>query len=230
MLKKTDRFYETLKEFVKDPSFFQYNGFLQCFFIDYAGNKELLDTINDLYFKNDFSFWTSYKKILKFSKHILKGLSFLHNKTICHLDIKPENIIINTYNNTYKIIDFGFSSMEPFENYVRDIQGTPGYFPKHFEFDKIEPWAPKINANDTILVNGEIPFVTDRKLVYKIDSFCLGRTLYYLKYIYKECKTYECFNCEKRNEKKLDRIIQALLEKDIHTRVTAKQCLEKYLY
>ena len=34
-------------------------------------------------------------------------------------------------------------------NYVFNIKGTPGYFPKHYEFDEITEWLPKIHANDT---------------------------------------------------------------------------------
>lgn len=227
LLKKTDKFYDKLKELINAPSFFDYRNFLHCHYIDFAGNKELIETIIEID-NNDFTYWSSYSKIIKFTYHILKGLKYLHEKTICHLDIKAENIVINTFKNTYKIIDFGFSAMEPFEKYVKNIQGTPGYFPKNFDIEEDNPWLPKINANDTFLVNGEIPFVTNRKLVYKIDSFCLGRTIYYLKYIYKDNKKYACFNYESNKETKINNILDSLLENDVNKRLTVTQCLQKY--
>ena len=36
----------------------------------------------------------------------MEGLNFLHINS-CHLDIKPENIMINLRDNSFKIIDFG---------------------------------------------------------------------------------------------------------------------------
>jgi serine/threonine protein kinase len=195
--------------------------------MDYAGNKELLETINDIESKYDFSIWNSYKTILKFSKHILDGLDFLHKKKICHLDIKPENIIVNTYKKTYKIIDFGFSSEEPFDDFVKHTRGTPGYFPKYFETEKPTPWLPKVDANDMIYDNN-ILFHIDRRLVYKIDSYCLGRVLYMLRYIYNDNRIYMCFNTEKKNKKKLNEIIDSLVENDANKRMTINQCLEEY--
>ena len=158
----------------------------------------------------------------------MEGLSFLHKKKICHLDIKPENIMVNTTTNEFRLIDFGFSSMEPFEDYVHKIRGTPGYFPKCFNIEEVSPWLPKIKAIDTYSVNGEIPFRKDRKLVYKIDSYCFGRTLYYLKYIYKEKVKYSCYNWEKKEGKNIDKILSSLLENDPVKRLTIEDCLTKY--
>jgi len=227
LLQPGNRFYTYIKTLVPiDESYFM-NGTLHCCYMDYAGNKELLETINDIESKYDFSIWNSYKTILKFSKHILDGLSFLHKKKICHLDIKPENIIVNTYKKTYKIIDFGFSSEEPFDDFVKHTRGTPGYFPKYFETEKPTPWLPKVDANDMIYDNN-ILFHIDRRLVYKIDSYCLGRVLYMLRYIYNDNRIYMCFNTEKKNKKKLNEIIDSLVENDANKRMTINQCLEEY--
>ena len=38
---------------------------------------------------------------------LLDVLSFLHNKKICHLNIKPENILLDSKFNL-KITDYGF--------------------------------------------------------------------------------------------------------------------------
>lgn len=44
-------------------------------------------------------------------KQILKGLLYMHNLGIAHMDLKLENIIIDTFNNKIKIIDFGHSKV-----------------------------------------------------------------------------------------------------------------------
>jgi len=227
LLQPTHRFYTYIKTLIpKEESYFM-NGTLHCCYMDYAGNKELLETINDIENKHDFSIWNSYKTILKFTKHVLDGLDFLHDKKICHLDIKPENIIVNTYKKTYKIIDFGFSSIEPFDDFIKHTRGTPGYFPKYFKTEKETPWLPKVEANDMIYDN-HILFHFDRQLVYKIDSYCLGRVLYMLKYIYNDNRIYICFNTEKKNKKKLNEIINSLIENDANKRLTITQCLNEF--
>jgi serine/threonine protein kinase len=223
LLQPTDVFYKNIKQIVAKTSILCDKP-LYYFYVDYAGDKELIDTIEDLINYHCTNYWTSYKKILKFTKKILEGLTYLHMKKICHLDIKPENIIINTITNKYKIIDFGFASIEPFDDYVFSLKGTPGYFPQNIKNDKIKPWLPKILANDTIPVNGVIPMRENRQLVYKIDSYCFGRLLYYLKYMYDEYKEYKCFTCKKDDEIKLCKIIDLLLEKNVYKRLSIINC------
>jgi len=228
LIKPTDKFYIHLQKLVQQEDLKIFGEPLKCFYINNAGDKELYDTIMDINDGKDFSFWKSYTDIIDFSKKIMEGLSFLHQKKICHLDIKPENIMVNTLTREFRLIDFGFSSMEPFEDYVHNIRGTPGYFPKFFNIEKITKWLPKIKAKDAYLVNGKVPFSQDRTLVYKIDSFCFGRTLYYLKYIYKENKTYSCYNWDKGGGKQIDTILSSLLENNPVNRLTIKECLSKY--
>ena len=64
---------------------------------------------------------------------ILKGIQFVHNSGICHLDIKSENIVFDEHYNS-AIIDFGFSyEMEKDDNNEfkpikdKEIKGTPYY-------------------------------------------------------------------------------------------------------
>jgi serine/threonine protein kinase len=227
IISPSDKFYEHIKKLTCKYNINIFDGNLYGNYIDDAGNKDLLDTIEDLN-RLDFSLWNSYKSIFKLVKHITYGINYLHNNKICHLDIKPENIVINTYTKTFKIIDFGFSSMEPFSDFISNIRGTPGYFPKFFESEKITPWSPRINANDMIAVDGKLPIQKDFKLVYKIDSYCLGRVLYTLKYVYKMNKIYLCFNNEKKKENLLDNIISCLLENNVYERLTIEQCINKF--
>ena len=90
-----DGLYKCLEVWFQNEKNFSFNKTLCCVYIDYAGSKDLLDTIGNLSDQDYLSFWKSYKTILNFSKNILNGLSFLHQKKICHLDIKPENIMVD---------------------------------------------------------------------------------------------------------------------------------------
>ena len=131
-------------------------------------------------------------------------------------------------NNTFKIIDFGFSSSEPFDDYVFNIRGTPGYFPSQFYTHQVTPIFPKIETNDLTKLNNQFPMIYDRKLVYKIDSYCFGRLLYCLNYVYNDMKTYCCYNSETHSQNKLKNIIDDLLNKNVFDRITIQQCFIKY--
>jgi serine/threonine protein kinase len=131
LLNPSDSSYKYIKDLFINEKTNMFHGVLTCSYVNYGGDKELFDTITDLIDNYDYTYWSSYQKILKFTKYILEGLQFLHKNKLCHLDIKPENIIVNTSNNTYKIVDFGFCDKEPFDEFITDFRGTPGYFPRH---------------------------------------------------------------------------------------------------
>lgn len=227
IINPTDKLYKYLMLILKNEKINIFRGQLEYYYIDYAGDKDLLDIIsdiNELGYSNSFTNW---KDILLFTYQILKGLTFLHEKHICHLDIKPENIVVNY--KTFKIIDFGFCSQEPFNEYVNDLSGTPGYFPKQYRIDKPTPWLPRITANDGIPVNNKIPMQENRKLVYKIDSYCFGRTLNVLVYMFIENIVPSCF-CQRKNKnyKKVQTILSDLLEDDVNKRKHIKDVLREY--
>ena len=226
LLDTTYDFYNKVKILVQNHNMDVFDNVLYCYYIDYAGKKDVHTTINELHELGYSNIWSSYKKILDFTKHIINGLSFLQERKICHLDIKAENIMV--INNTFKIIDFGFSSREPFDDYVFNIRGTPGYFPCQFSTQKFSPIFPKIETNDLTKLNNQFPMIYDRKLVYKIDSYCFGRLLYCLKYIYNDMKTYCCYNYETQSQNKLKNIIDDLLNKNVFDRITIQQCFIKY--
>ena len=68
--------------------------------------------------KSQNGFKEKYAKII--FKKILKGIKYCHQNKICHLDIKPANILLDNNFNP-KIIDFGFS------DYFNEKDGIPKY-------------------------------------------------------------------------------------------------------
>lgn len=227
LLQPTDFFYEYLERLMKIDDCFTFGETLYCRYIPWAGNQDLHDTIIELDEQNSSTIWTSCKTILQFSKQMINALAYLHEKKLCHLDIKPENIVITDHTH-FKIIDFGYSSVEPFDDYVKQVRGTPEYFP--MDIPGVEPTRtlPKIEANDAILVDGEMPMVQNRNYVYKIDSYCLGRTLQMLFVVFMDSYIIPCFSFETSTIRKINKIIEALLENDVHKRVTILECREKY--
>lgn len=224
-----DVFYNQLKHLciLKKENMTIFYGDLFVYYINYAGSFDVHDSINYLALTNDRRVWDSVSTINKFSKHIMNGLKFLHEREVAHLDIKPENIMIEFKNGIkiFRIIDFGFSSKYPFDDFLKFTKGTPGYFPKYVDGSNITG-LPKIEANDMIFENGNFPIKLHRHLIYKIDSYCLGRILSLLFYHYKEVTTYNCFYSEKKEKIKLTNIINFLVENDVYKRKTVTEILK----
>lgn len=228
IIKSNSEFYTKLIHLTQYDNMSIFNGDLSGFYITDAGENDMIHSIAEMELHGYFYFWKSYKIIYGFIGFMLDAIYFLHKKNICHLDIKPENIMINSITNQFRIIDFGFASKEPFADYLKDIKGTPSYFPKYFPFENPTPWLPKVEANDMIPVNGRIPIISNPKLIYKIDSYCLGRVFYYLKYVYDTNKQYICFNTERKLGYKIDSIISTLTENDVFKRLTITDCRKRF--
>ena len=227
-LKKNDSFHFYIKRLVQYQKLEIFDNDLHCLCIDYAGDNDLLDIIQKMKESKSNLFWKSYDDLLVFAKHILMGLSFLHEKQLAHLDMKPENIMYNDKTKEFRIIDFGFTQKYPFEEYIQSPRGTPGYFPRQFNFEKPNKWLPKIETNDFAEEDGEILMKREPSNVYKVDSFCFGRVLYFLREVFEENIQESCFSCfnKKSSKNNLDKIIISLLDNNVRSRLTPKECLE----
>jgi len=64
-------------------------------------------------------------KVMYYMIEVAIGISFMHEKNIVHRDIKPDNILIDSYGHAV-IIDLGLSKKLE-GNYTTTICGTPEY-------------------------------------------------------------------------------------------------------
>lgn len=106
---------------------------------------------NDMFFDFELggvSLYQYYKDnnpidVKNFSSQILNGLVFIHNLSIVHGDLKPENIIVQ--NNILKIIDFGSSFEEKKGKYYDYIQSrwyrSPEVIFNNLITTKIDVWS-----------------------------------------------------------------------------------------
>ena len=168
ILEEGNIFYNKLKMLTKKDNMGIFDATLHIIYIDYAGSYDIIDSLDHLLVRGESKVWRNCSSILNFTKQMVDALKYLHEIKLCHLDVKPENIMISIKNGYYifKLIDFGFCELEPFDDFVKHYKGTPGYYPSHFEEIKyIQPGLPKIHANDMDLVNGVLKLAINRKLV-----------------------------------------------------------------
>ena len=159
-----------------------------------------------------------------FSSQILNGLAYMHRFKIAHMDIKPQNIVIDEYLNA-KLIDFSISinyqGKQPNEELKLPFKGTIFYMP--------------------------LEVLDEQKIKYKdlnkVDAFALGVLLYNLAFgcfpfdlTYEDSKDYKKISQKMKNELKIDNannlsscfidFVTKLLEKDINKRMSIYEALQ----
>lgn len=85
---------------------------------------------DDLYEYMDKYGGFTEKQLKNITRQIICGLEFLHENNIAHADLKCENVIYNSINETVKIIDFDLSVIinEKYKDvYIDKLFGTPMY-------------------------------------------------------------------------------------------------------
>lgn len=94
-------------------------------------------------------------------KDILNGLNYLHMKNVIHMDIKPENVLLDAHG-VCKLADFGVCSVLEQSDVIRTKMGTPIFFSpekiNHPEFHgrATDVWA--LGVTMYIYVYGAYPF------------------------------------------------------------------------
>ena len=108
---------------VKVHEFFEENG-TAYYVMDYIDGESLRTKLNR-------EGVLSERLVLKYLQQLLPALDAAHKQNIWHLDIKPENIMVDRYGHVY-LIDFGASKhVEPNSTLTTSLAlaYTPGYCP-----------------------------------------------------------------------------------------------------
>lgn len=142
-----------------------------------------------------------------FFKQVCSGLRYLHNRRVCHRDIKLENCLLDDCGHI-KIIDFGFSIVLPAGKKLKVFCGTPSYMaPEVVQRKEYPGFCADIWAAGVLLyaiLFGSFPFRggSDRDLYRKI--------------------TKGIFRCP---ESKASDLLHRILDVNMHVRPTVDQVL-----
>ncbi|KAI6649438.1 Death-associated protein kinase related-like [Oopsacas minuta] len=161
-------------------------------------------------------------------KQVIDALTFLHKKSIIHLDIKPENILlINETKLDIKLADFGLAvKLSPIEEFKRII-GTPEYVaPEVINFEPLstssDMWS--LGALTYALLCGYSPFLpedddsTDEEVSRLVEQADILSNVSQAKYDFDD----EVFEGVSQNAKEF---IRNLLVLNPKRRPDAEQCL-----
>ncbi|XP_036397362.1 myosin light chain kinase, smooth muscle [Megalops cyprinoides] len=127
--------------------------------MEYIAGGELFERIVDDNFEH------TEPTSVRYMQQILEGVQYMHQQSIVHLDLKPENIVcVNTTGTHIKIIDFGLASRLDPNTPLKVMQGTPEFVaPEVISFEPVglasDMWS--IGVICYILLSGESPFQGD---------------------------------------------------------------------
>ena len=136
------------------------------------------------------------RHLLSYFSQIIEAVRYLHDKSLAHLDIKLENIILNTNTNVIKLVDFGEAVV--FKESGKDIEffntrGTVEYF------------APEMVARGK--------FFADR-----VDVWCCGVIFYNLFYNIMPWKIASV------SDKRYSLYLSSIMKNELDSRVFSNNC------
>uniref|UniRef100_A0A3Q0RWK0 Myosin, light chain kinase 5 n=1 Tax=Amphilophus citrinellus TaxID=61819 RepID=A0A3Q0RWK0_AMPCI len=99
---------------------------------------------------------------VRYMQQILEGIAYMHQQSILHLDLKPENIVcVDTTGTSIKIIDFGLAGRLDKNTPLKVLHGTPEFVaPEVINYEPVCFWTDmwSIGVICYILLSGESPF------------------------------------------------------------------------
>lgn len=109
--------------------------------------------------------YLSEKDAICYTTELLEGVQHLHQNSICHLDLKPENIVlVDAGNRKIKIVDFGCARDVSSEAQTQTLGGTAEFVaPEVINFDPVstatDMWS--IGVITYVMLSGLSPFLGD---------------------------------------------------------------------
>lgn len=116
----------------------------------------------------------SEDKAFEFFLQLCDALSYIHKKKMLHLDVKPDNILIDESGENVFLIDFGLSKQYDEANgeNTSELTGrTPGYSPIEQYENKIQHFTPAtdiyaLGATYYKMVTGKVPYTPSEILTF----------------------------------------------------------------
>ncbi|XP_074835060.1 serine/threonine-protein kinase 17A-like [Carettochelys insculpta] len=106
--------------------------------------------------------------VIRLARQILRGVAYLHQHNVVHLDLKPQNILLTSSSplGDIRIVDFGLSRWVDTGGEVREILGTPEYVaPEVLSYEPIstatDMWS--VGVLTYVMLTGESPFLGPTK-------------------------------------------------------------------
>ena len=90
-------------------------------------------------------------------KQILQGLQYLHSKNVVHLDLKPENLVVDASKKTIYLIDFG--AAQEIQSGKQHISSSS--YMKHYSNDQDQCGTNQEFMAPEMLSNGPVGRYTD---------------------------------------------------------------------
>uniref|UniRef100_A0AAR2KGR9 Protein kinase domain-containing protein n=1 Tax=Pygocentrus nattereri TaxID=42514 RepID=A0AAR2KGR9_PYGNA len=107
-------------------------------------------------------------QIIRLIRQTLEGIHLLHQSSVVHLDLKPQNILLTSLSplGDIKIVDFGLARKLGSAGELREILGTPEYVaPEILNYEPIttasDLWS--VGVITYMLITGESPFAGEDK-------------------------------------------------------------------
>jgi len=126
--------------------------------LELVGGGELFDFISERE-------WLTEEEASYFVKQILLGIKHMHSRSVAHLDLKPENVMLKGSNSQeLKLIDFGVSKKLKQGEEIREMLGTTEFVsPEVINFEPIclnsDMWS--LGVITYIMLSGASPFLGD---------------------------------------------------------------------